>query len=288
MLESIGDPLVHLVRNAVDHGIEMPDERAAAGKSETGQLGLHAYHEAGNIVIEIRDDGAGIDTERVLGKAKDKGLVDPDEMLPDSAVYDLLFHPGFSTADQVSDVSGRGVGMDVVRRNIQSLGGNVEVNSTKGQGSVFTIRLPLTLAIVDGQLIRVKQQTYVIPLISIIESIQIESNQINAIAERGELYRLRDEYIPLVRLASLFGIESSSQNAQLMVVVESEQGKAGILVDDLLAQQQVVIKSLEANYKQIPGIAGGTILGDGTVSLILDINGVISLSRTRANTIQAA
>lgn len=288
VLESIGDPLVHLVRNAVDHGIEDPADRIAAGKDEVGSVELHAYHEAGNIVIEIRDDGRGIDTAKVLAKAKDKGLVAPDQILPDGSVYDLLFHPGLSTADQVSDVSGRGVGMDVVRRNIQSLGGNVEVDSKLGEGSVFTIRLPLTLAIVDGQLVTVNQQTYVIPLVSIIESIQVETKQVNSIAERGKLYRLRDEYIPLVRLASLFGMHNAENSEQLMVVVESDQGKVGILVDDLLAQQQVVIKSLEANYKQVDGVAGGTILGDGTVSLILDINGVIELSRNRINTSQAA
>ena len=288
VLESIGDPLVHLVRNAVDHGIESPEERLAAGKEETGNVELRAYHEAGNIVIEIRDDGKGIDTAKVLAKAKDKGLVGPNDILPDGSVYDLLFHPGFSTADQVSDVSGRGVGMDVVRRNIQSLGGNVEVDSQLGAGSVFSIRLPLTLAIVDGQLVTVNGQTFVVPLVSIIESIQIETVQVNSIAERGELYRLREEYIPIVRLATLFGMQDSGATEQLMVVVGSDQGKVGILVDDLLAQQQVVIKSLEANYKQVPGVAGGTILGDGTVSLILDINGVIQLSRTRGGTPKAA
>ncbi len=288
VMESIGDPLVHLVRNAVDHGIETPEVRKHAGKDETGKLLLNAYHESGKIVIEIKDDGAGLNCEKILAKAIDNGLVESDETLSDVAIYELLFHPGFSMAEKISDVSGRGVGMDVVRRNIQSLGGTVEVQSTFGQGSTFTIRLPLTLAIVDGQLVRVGGETFVIPLISIVESIQLKPEFINAVAERGELYRLRSEYIPLVRLAGLFSMSSASNNELLIVVVESDVGKIGLLVDDLLAQQQVVIKSLETNYKRIEGIAGATILGDGTVALIMDINSVISLSRNSQSEQQAA
>ncbi len=288
VLESIGDPLVHLVRNAVDHGIEMPEAREAKGKDPEGKVFLNAYHESGNIVIEIRDDGAGIDRDRVLSKAIDKGLVSPDEQLTDGQVFELLFHPGFSTAEQVSDVSGRGVGMDVVKRNIHSLGGAVEVQSRLGQGSVFTIRLPLTLAIVEGQLVRVEQQTYVIPVISIVESIQVDQRLVSSIAEQGEVYRLRDEYIPVARLSELFSLKRAKCKEQLMVVVESDFTKVGLLIDELMAQQQVVIKSLEANYKQVPGIAGGTILGDGTVSLILDINGVIAMSRGAGDDSRAA
>ena len=280
VLESIGDPLVHLVRNAVDHGIEMPDERVAAGKPETGEIQLNAYHESGNIIIEIVDDGGGINCEKVLGKAKERGLVGSDERLEDSEVFDLLFHPGFSTAEQVSDVSGRGVGMDVVKRNIQALGGAVEVDSKLGEGSVFRISLPLTLAIIDGQLVRVGDQTFVLPLTSIVESIQLDPQQVSAVAGKGALYRLRHEYMPLVQLANLFALSKGSNREQLVVVVESDSGKVGLLVDDLLAQQQVVIKSLEANYRSVEGIAGATILGDGTVALILDIDGVNNLSKT--------
>ena len=288
VLESIGDPLVHLVRNAVDHGIEMPATRESAGKDANGHLHLSAYHESGNIVIEIKDDGAGVDTDKVLNKAKEKGLVPADATPPDAEIWDLLFHPGFSTADEVSDVSGRGVGMDVVRRNIQSLGGNVEIYSTRGQGSVFTIRLPLTLAIIEGQLIGVAKQTFVLPLTSIVESTQLEQGEVRAVADRGVLYKLRDEYIPLIQLSSVFALSQATDEESLVVVVETGQGKLGLLVDDLLAQQQVVIKSLEANFHHVPGIAGATILGDGAVALILDIDGVNKFAKTVAKPLRLA
>ncbi|MEM7098673.1 MAG: chemotaxis protein CheA [Pseudomonadota bacterium] len=288
VLESIGDPLVHLVRNAVDHGIELPEQRVAEGKPEQGSLELHAYHESGNIIIEIIDDGAGIDTQRVLSKAKEKGLVGKDEQLEDKEVFDLLFHPGFSTANEVSDVSGRGVGMDVVRRNIQSLGGNVEVESKLSKGSVFRISLPLTLAIIDGQLVRVGAQTFVMPLTSIVESIQLDRENISVVAGKGTLYRLRNEYLPLVQLANLFKLSKASNQEGMIVVVECDGGKIGLLVDDLQAQQQVVIKSLEANYRSVNGISGATILGDGTVALILDIDGINKLAKTVAHSITQA
>lgn len=279
VLEKIGDPLVHLVRNSLDHGIEMPDIRRKAGKPESGLIKLGAYHQGGNIVIEIKDDGAGLNREKILSKAKQHGLVGEDERLSDEQIDDLIFRPGFSTVDVVSDVSGRGVGMDVVRRNIRELGGTVEVMSTPGQGSVFTIRLPLTLAILDGQLVGIGSETYILPVISIIESLQVKPEHVNAVAGRAEVYRLRNEYIPIVRLYEIFGIEplSTSLNEGLLVVVEAEGKKIAIFVDELQAQQQVVIKSLETNFKKVQGLSGATILGDGTVALIIDIAGLIEL-----------
>jgi len=279
VLEKIGDPLVHLVRNSLDHGIESPAERVKAGKPETGVINLSAYHQGGNIVIQIKDDGAGLNKNKIFTKAKEKGLVTSDERMTDDQIYDLIFRPGFSTADVVSDISGRGVGMDVVRRNIRELGGAVEVKSTPGEGSVFTIRLPLTLAILDGQLVGIGDETYILPVISIIESLQVKSENINAVAGNAEVYRLREEYIPIVRLYQIFDIKpvSTELDSGLLVVVEAEGKKIAIYVDDLLGQQQVVIKSLETNFRKIEGLSGATILGDGTVALIIDIAGLIDL-----------
>lgn len=281
VMEKIGDPMVHLVRNALDHGLETPEQRVAAGKSETGTLNLNAYHQGGNIVIEIFDDGAGLNREKIRDKAIERGVISTNDNLTDDMIQDMIFHPGFSTADQVSDVSGRGVGMDVVRKNIKALGGNVEVSSEEGAGAKFTIRLPLTLAILDGQLVRVGEDTYVFPLISIIESIQVKPEQVNAVAGKAELYKLRDEYIPIIRAHRVFSMPEEEQDlaGRLMVVVEGDGHRAGVIVDDLLAQQQVVIKSLETNYKRIEGLSGATILGDGTVALILDVTGLISMFR---------
>ncbi|WP_198264855.1 chemotaxis protein CheA [sulfur-oxidizing endosymbiont of Gigantopelta aegis] len=281
VMEKIGDPLVHLVRNSLDHGIESPEVRLANGKSEVGTINLNAYHQGGFIMIEIIDDGAGLPKDKLLAKAIEKGLVSPNETITDEKIYDLIFHPGFSTADQVTDVSGRGVGMDVVRKNIKELGGNVDVSTEPGKGTKFTIRLPLTLAILDGQLIKVGNETYIIPLVSIIESLEIQTENINTIAGTTEVYKMRDEYIPLVRLYEIFDVEPLTTRLQecLLVVVEGDGGKAGILVDDLLSQQQVVIKSLETNYKRLQGISGATILGDGTVALILDMSGLLSMAK---------
>lgn len=281
VLEKIVDPLVHLIRNAVDHGVEIPEVRREAGKSETGTVWLDACHRGGNIVIEIRDDGAGIDTARVLEKAREKGLVGPHDQPDTELIHDLIFHAGFSTAQEVSDVSGRGVGMDVVRKNIKALGGQVEVSSREGEGTRFSIRLPLTLAILDGQLIRVGESTYILPLISIIESLQIKTRFLKSLAGKALVYKLRDDYIPIIRLHEVFGIEPDTHELEngLLVVVEGDGQKAGLVVDDLLSQQQVVIKSLESNYKKVEGFSGATILGDGTVALILDISGLIQCSR---------
>lgn len=281
VLEKIADPLVHLVRNALDHGIEKPDIRAEAGKPLCGTLTLAARHEGGNIVIEISDDGAGLDAEKLLAKARERGLVGADEVLPEERIHELIFHPGFSTAKELSDVSGRGVGMDVVKRNIKELGGVIELHSTFGAGSTIRIRLPLTLAILDGQLVRVGDQTYIVPLVSIVESLQIDPERVKSVVGAAELYRLRGEYIPIVRLYEVFNIEpqSSALEDGLIVVVEGEGQRAGILIDELLGQQQVVIKSLETNYRKVDGISGATILGDGTVAMIMDAGGLIALNR---------
>jgi two-component system, chemotaxis family, sensor kinase CheA len=280
VMEKISDPLVHLVRNSLDHGIESPAERVAAGKPETGSLHLNAAHEGGNIVIEISDDGAGLNEEKILQRAIERGLVSEGEEISEEKIHQLVFQAGFSTAEEVSDVSGRGVGMDVVRRNISDLGGSVEVKSVAGKGSTFSIRLPLTLAILDGQLVCVGQHVYIIPLVSIVESLQVEVIKVNSIAGKTEVYQLRDEYIPILRLHDVFNIEPDSTKLAegLLVVVESDERKVGIFVDDLLAQQQIVIKSLETNYEKVEGISGATILGDGKVALILDIDGLISLA----------
>ena len=278
VLEKIGDPLVHLVRNSLDHGIETPEVRREKGKPETGVLELCAYHEGGDIIIQVRDDGAGLNRERILKKAIEKGLVSENEDLSDERVYNLIFMPGFSTADKISDVSGRGVGMDVVRRNVRDLGGNVMINNNaSGAGSTVTIRLPLTLAILDGQLVRIGKETFIVSLVSIVESLQMKQEMINSITGQSELYRVRDEYIPIIRVNKLFGTQAGIDNLLegLLVVVESDGQRVGLFVDDLLGQQQVVIKSLETNFKQIQGISGATILGDGTVALIMDVPGLI-------------
>jgi len=282
VMEKIGDPLVHLVRNSVDHGIELPAVREAAGKDPMGQITLNAYHQGGNVVIEITDDGKGLDRERIRAKAVEKELMSEKEAagLSDSQVHDLIFHPGFSTANEVSDVSGRGVGMDVVRRNIADLNGTVELASEQGKGSTVTIRLPLTLAILDGQLVKIGSQTYIFPLVSIIESMQIGRDKVSEVAGGCDVFQLRNEFVPIVRLYDVFNIEPNSTDIgkSLLVVVESEGEKIGIVVDDLEAQQQVVIKSLEQNYQRIEGISGATILGDGTVALILDVPGLVNIA----------
>ncbi len=285
VIEKISDPLVHLVRNSLDHGIEMPEDRIKAGKPETGLISLDACHKGGNIVISITDDGKGLDHEKILQKALERGLVDADTKLTPEQVYELVFMPGFSTADVVSDVSGRGVGMDVVRRNIQSLGGGVEITSETGKGSTFTVRLPLTLAIVDGQTVVVGDEQYIVPIVNIIESMQLKPGMVNKVAGKGDVFELRNEYVPIIRLYEAFGAEAlkTELTEGLLVVVEADGKKIGLFVDDLTGQQQVVIKSLENNYRKVDGISGATILGDGSVALILDIPGLIRLSHSDLN-----
>jgi two-component system chemotaxis sensor kinase CheA len=280
VMEKIGDPMVHLIRNSIDHGIEMPADRKAAGKSETGTVKLDAYHQSGNIVIEIKDDGAGLDTDRILSKAVEKGLVAEGANLSQEQIFDLIFQPGFSTADVVSDLSGRGVGMDVVRRNIAALNGSIEVSSERGRGSRFVIRLPLTLAILDGQLVKVGEEIYIFPLVSIVESIQLDDRAINHVGGHSDVLQLRDEYVPIVELDDVFNIDKEKKSIEesIIVVVETDGEKIGVVVDELLGQQQVVIKSLEENYKRVDGISGATILGDGTVALIVDVSSLSKMS----------
>jgi two-component system chemotaxis sensor kinase CheA len=277
VLEKIGDPLVHLVRNSIDHGLEAPDQRLAAGKPAVGTITLNAYHKGGNVTLEVSDDGGGLDRARIERKARERGLVAAEEELTDERIYNLIFAPGFSTAEVVSDVSGRGVGMDVVRRNVNELGGHIQVLSEAGRGTTVRIRLPLTLAILDGQLVRVGAEVYVVPLVAIVETIQIARERVSSVAGRAELFRLRDDYVPIVRLCEHFGIESTTTDLLdgLLMIVEADGCRVGIFVDDLLAQQQVVIKSLETNFRQIPGLAGATMLGDGRVALIIDVPGLI-------------
>jgi two-component system chemotaxis sensor kinase CheA len=284
VLEKIGDPLVHLVRNSVDHGIEMPDARIAAGKPPTGTVYLEAYHKGGNITVEVGDDGAGLNKDKILAKARDRGLVGPSDQLADEQIYDLIFLAGFSTAEQTTDISGRGVGMDVVRRNIKELGGTIEVRSQPGKGSRFIITLPLTLAIVDGLSVCVGDETYIVPLVTIIESLQLKPGMVNKVAGQGEVFWFRDGYLPIVRLYEVFGAKprTTQLHEGLIMVVEGEGRRVGLFVDDLLGQQQVVIKSLETNFRRVDGISGATILGDGQVALILDVPALVRGASQRA------
>ncbi|HTY93460.1 MAG TPA: chemotaxis protein CheA [Steroidobacteraceae bacterium] len=277
LLEKIGDPLMHLVRNSIDHGIESAAARAAAGKPPVGTIQLNASHRGGNIAIEVADDGAGLDCPRILAKARSAGLVGPTQDLTREEIHELIFLPGLSTAEVTTDVSGRGVGMDVVRRNVTALGGKIEVHSSPGQGSRFLISLPLTLAIVDGLCVSVGDQTYILPLTSTIESLRLAPGQATTIAEGREVFRFRDEYLPIVRLYENFGLipRVRALHEGLVVVVEGAGRRVGLFIDGLLGQQQVVIKSLETNYGRICGISAATILGDGSVALILDVPDLI-------------
>jgi len=281
VLEKIGDPMVHLVRNAIDHGLEMPEQRRAAGKSETGTLTLDAHHEGSNIIVRISDDGAGLNHERIRAKAVERGLVSAAQPLSDDEVAELIFQPGFSTAAQATDLSGRGVGMDVVRRNVRDLGGSVGVKSVAGQGSVFTIALPLTLAIIDGLVTTVGAERYIVPLISIVESLRLPADAVRRTAGGGEVFRFRDEYLPVIRLHHAFGCADAVTAIErgIVVVVEDGGQRVGLLVDELVGQQQAVIKSLEKHYQQVQGVSGATIVSDGSVALIVDVGGVVRLGR---------
>lgn len=272
LIERIVDPLTHLVRNSIDHGIELPAARLASGKNDSGRLLLSAGHQGGNIVIEVSDDGAGLNRERILQKARENGLPVSDAMT-DSDVWQLIFAPGFSTADVVTDVSGRGVGMDVVKRNIASMGGVVDIRSASGFGTTISISLPLTLAILDGMSIRVGDEVYILPLGYVVESLQPRAIDIKDISGQGSVIKVRGEYLPLLSLHQLFGIvpRCIDPSDGIVVILESEGRKAGLLVDDLVGQQQVVVKNLESNYRKVVGISGATILGDGGVSLIVDV-----------------
>jgi len=283
VLEKIGDPMVHLVRNAIDHGLETPDKRRAAGKPEMGTLRLDAYHRGGNIVVEVSDDGAGLNRDAIVRKAIERGLITSGEGLSEEAVGELIFQPGFSTAAVTTDLSGRGVGMDVVRRNVSDLGGTVTIRSKPGQGSVFTITLPLTLAIIDGLTAAVGEERYIVPLVSIVESVQLKPEALKTVVGGGELFRFRGEYLPVLRLHELFGCEGAKRSIEdgLLIVVEGDGSRVGLFVDGLVGQQQAVVKSLEANYRRVQGVSGATILADGSVALIVDIPGLVRLHSRR-------
>jgi two-component system chemotaxis sensor kinase CheA len=285
LVNSINDPLVHMVRNAVDHGIETPAERRQNGKPEYGTVQLLAYHSAGSVVVEIRDDGKGLDREVILAKAREKGLISDctdgnDHAFSDREVFNLIFEPGFSTASVVTDVSGRGVGMDVVKKNIEFLRGQVEIKSEGGQSSVFKMSLPLTLAIIDGMVVRVGSETYVIPTVSIIRSVKPGKGDLSTVLNQGEILTLQGSLIPLYRMAGLYNIENAKQDAYeaVVVIVEDDERKAGLLVDELIGRQQVVIKSLGESMKNIPGISGGAIMPDGRVGLIIDVGGLVKFA----------
>jgi two-component system chemotaxis sensor kinase CheA len=280
LIERIVDPLTHLVRNSVDHGIELPEKRRAEGKNEAGKLTLSAAHQGGNIVIEVTDDGGGLNRGRILDKARQQGLPVSDSM-PDSEVWLLIFAPGFSTAEAVTDVSGRGVGMDVVKRNITAMGGRVEIRSVTGSGTTIAISLPLTLAILDGMSVKVGEEVYILPLGYVIESLQPATVDVKEIAGEGRVVKVREEYLPMIPLYQIFAIEPRFVDpAQgILVILESEGKKAALLVDSLVGQQQVVVKNLESNFRKVAGISGATILGDGGVSLILDVAALMRSSR---------
>jgi len=283
VVDKIGDPLIHLVRNSVDHGIEKStEERKNANKSETGNVILRAFHKGGNIYIEIEDDGRGLNKDAILHKAMEKGLVRDGQALSEREIFNLVFLPGFSTAKKVTDVSGRGVGMDVVRKTLEELRGNIEIVSEPGFGSTFSLRLPLTLAIIDGMLVGVGRERYIVPTLSIVESIRPSREDLNTIANRGEMIQIRDRLIPLFRLSNLFRIEGAKDDPTegLIIVVEDSGNMTGILVDELLGQQSTVIKSLGDTLKGLPGISGGSIMSDGKVGLILDIAGIVKLATT--------
>ncbi|NIA14838.1 MAG: hypothetical protein GWP08_12240 [Nitrospiraceae bacterium] len=281
VVDKIGDPLVHMVRNSVDHGLEpTEEERVAAGKPPVGRVELRAFHKGGSIHVEIEDDGRGLDREAILAKARERGIIGDDDALADRDVWALIFEPGFSTAKKVTDVSGRGVGMDVVRRNIEGLRGQVEIKSHKGKGSVFSIRLPLTLSIIDGMVVRVGEDRYIIPTLSIIMSIRPDSKDISTVVNRGAMLSLQERLLPLFRLADLFTIRGVAKEADegIVVIIEDEGRQIGILVDQILGQQQIVIKSLGETMQGIAGIAGGAIMPDGNVGLILDVGGLVKLA----------
>jgi len=280
MVEKITDPLTHLVRNSCDHGIESPADRVAKGKPETGTITLVASHQGGSIVIEVRDDGRGLNREKLIKKAREKGIDAPDSMT-DQDCWNLIFAPGFSTADVVTDVSGRGVGMDVVKKNILALGGSVEIDSAEGYGMSVKVRLPLTLAIMDGMSVGVGDECYILPLGSVVESFQVQANMIKTIGTTGRVVEVRDEYMPVIDLEKVFDVPrfDFEHVSNIMVVVEAEGQRVALLVDELLGQQQVVVKNLEANYRKVPDVSGATIMGDGRVALILDIGTLVRRSR---------
>jgi len=282
VIERLTDPLTHMIRNAIDHGLEGPDARLAAGKPAEGVVRLSAAHRSGRIVIEVADDGAGINRERVKAIAAERGLIAPDVALSDEDTDNLIFMAGFSTANAISDISGRGVGMDVVRRSIQALGGRISIASRPGKGSTFTMSLPLTLAVLDGMVVTVAGQTLVAPLTAIVETLQPKACDVHSLGGDARVIAVRDSYVPLIDVGQALGYRATPLDAAtgVALLIESEGGaRAALLADEIQGQRQVVIKSLEANYRQVPGVAAATILGDGRVALILDIDTIVAVSR---------
>lgn len=282
LIERIIDPLTHLVRNSLDHGIESADERVAKGKSAVGNLTLSAEHQGGNIVIEVSDDGAGLNRKKILARAQSQGMA-INEHMSDEDVWMLIFAPGFSTAEKVTDVSGRGVGMDVVRRNIQEMGGHVEIASEQNKGSTIRIILPLTLAILDGMSVRVADETYVLPLGAVMESLKLSEKSLYRMAGGELMLQVRGEYIPLITLQYVFGAgaEPADINDSVAVILQSAGTRYALMVDQLIGQHQVVVKNLELNYRKVPGISAATILGDGSVALILDVAALAKLCKSK-------
>ncbi|MBH0198462.1 MAG: chemotaxis protein CheA [Nitrospira sp.] len=281
VIESINDPLTHLVRNSADHGLELPEERLDNNKPEVGTIRLNACHEGGSICITVEDDGRGLNREKIIAKAVKQGLIAEHEKLSDDQIWALIFKPGFSTAEKVTDISGRGVGMDVVKRNIESLGGTISIKTATGQGTTFTLKLPLTLAIIEGMTVRVGKETYIVPLLSILESIQPKLGSVKTVAGRGELINVRGSYLPVIRLYEVFALqpEHTEPTKGILLILETEGERVAIMVDEILGQQQVVIKSMEQNFRKVEGIAGATILGNGTVGLILDVRGLLEIAQ---------
>jgi two-component system chemotaxis sensor kinase CheA len=282
VIERLSDPITHMLRNAIDHGLESPDERRAAGKNPEGVVRLAALHRSGRIVIEVQDDGKGINRERVLSIAVKKGLIAPDLQLTDEEIDNLIFLPGFSTADKISDVSGRGVGMDVVKRSVQALGGRISISSRPGLGSTFTLSLPLTLAVLDGMVVDVAGETLVVPLAAIVESLRPKAEEVRPLGPVGSVLAVRDSFVPLIDVGLTLGYRTTSPSPTegVVLLVEGEDGsRAALVADAIHGQRQVVIKSLEQNYQQVEGVAAATILGDGRVALILDVDAVINLRR---------
>jgi two-component system chemotaxis sensor kinase CheA len=280
VVELLADPLTHMIRNAVDHGLEGPEQRIAAGKAPEGSVRLAAAHRSGRVIIEVSDDGAGINRPRVLQKAIANGLIAADAQLSDSEIDNLLFLPGFSTAQTVSSISGRGVGMDVVKRSIQALGGRISITSSPGQGSTFTLSLPLTLAVLDGIVVSVDAQTYVIPLTAIVETVMHDSSRIHHVGDHSFVLRVRDVFVPLIDVGAELGVRPRSGEVRqgVAILIETASGtRSALLVDNIQDQRQVVIKSLETNYKRVDGIAAATILGDGRVAMILDVDALVGL-----------
>jgi two-component system chemotaxis sensor kinase CheA len=279
LVEALADPLVHMVRNAADHGIENPEDRVKIGKNPAGHVELRAYHQAGNIVVEIRDDGRGLNKAKILAKAKAVGLVKDGQELSEQDIFRLIFAPGLSTAEKITEISGRGVGMDVVRKNVEALRGRIDIESVEGQGSTFAIRLPLTLAVIDGLVVKVGTQRYILPITSIEQSLQPKPTQLSTVQNRGEMCMIRGTLLPVCRLHKLFNVTPKNTDPcqALLVLVQDGDRRAGLLVDELLGQQQVVIKSLGEISGNLPGVSGGAILGDGTISLILDVPGLMDL-----------